>query len=145
MNTKPFRMDRRQGSALLASMIVVTVLSFACAGILSYSLNTYENSVRQGVLDQAREVADGEMEYLYYGWKDRLMHSVLPSAVAADAGMLGYETTGSQPFITALHYPAGQPQWVVTRAVTWIPVTGTADGSAEGVVNGNLIGKNFYF
>jgi hypothetical protein len=138
-------MDRRQGSALLASMIVVTVLSFACAGILSYSLNTYENSVRQGVLDQAREVADGEMEYLYYGWKDRLMHSVLPSAIATDAGMLGYETTGSQPFITALQYPVGQPQWVVTRAVTWVPVAGTADGSAEGVVNGNLIGKNFYF
>ena len=138
-------MDRRRGSALLASMIVVTVLSFACAGILSYSLNTYENSVRQGVLDQAREVADGEMEYLYYGWKNCLMHKILPGSIDTDPTMATYLTTGGLPFIQALWKPTGQPQWVVTRSITFVPVTGTSDGSAEGVVNGNLIGKNYYF
>src|SRR5271167_4353627 len=63
----------RRGSALLAAMIVIVVLSFAAAGVLSYSLTTYRNSVRQAVLDQAKEVADSEMQYLYYTWKEALL------------------------------------------------------------------------
>jgi type II secretory pathway pseudopilin PulG len=144
---KPFRMDSRRGSALLASMIVVTVLSFAAAGILSYSLNTYENSMRQALLDQAREVADSEMEYLYYGWKNVLMSRTVAIAnIDSSSAMAAYLTTGSEPYLKALQYPVGQPQWTVTRAIQFKPVgLSTGDGSAEGVVNGNLIGKNYYF
>jgi hypothetical protein len=144
-------MDPRRGSALLASMIVVTVLSFAAAGILSYSLNTYENSMRQALLDQAREVADSEMEYLYFGWKDVLMSRVVAiDNVATSSQMASYLTASgstSLPFDQAMHYlPLTQPQWAVTRSIAFNhvgPVTG--DGSAEGIVNGNLVGKNFYF
>jgi len=140
-------MDSRRGSALLASMIVVTVLSFAAAGILSYSLNTYENSMRQALLDQAREVADSEMEYLYYGWKNVLMSRTVAIAnIDSSSAMAAYLTTGSEPYLKALQYPVGQPQWTVTRAIQFKPVgLSTGDGSAEGVVNGNLIGKNYYF
>jgi hypothetical protein len=156
MNMKPSSMDSRRGSALLASMIVVTVLSFAVAGILSYSLNTYENSIRQGLLDQAREVADSEMEYLYFGWKNVVMSRAVPiDNVAANgspvttspsSAMGAYLTAGSEPYIKNLQLPVGQPQWTVTRAIGFKHLgAATGDGSAEGVVNGNLIGKNYYF
>jgi hypothetical protein len=144
---KPFRRDGSRGSALLASMIVVTVLSFAAAGILSYSLNTYENSMRQTLLDQAREVADSEMEYIYYGWKNVLMSRTIPvRSVDTSTQMAAYLSTGSGPFMTKYQQPVGQPQWSVSRSITFRPVgPSTGDGSAEGVMSGNLIGKNFYF
>jgi hypothetical protein len=152
-------MDPRRGSALLASMIVITVLSFAAAGILSYSLNTYENSMRQALLDQAREVADSEMEYLYFGWKGVIMSrqvgidsvagtsftsavtNTLKPYVSPPAG-----SSSSVPFDQNMQSPAGQPQWSITRQIEFNPVgPSTGDGSAEGIVQGNLIGKNYYF
>jgi hypothetical protein len=146
MKMKPFGLDPRRGSALLASMIVVTVLSFAAAGILSYSLNTYENSVRQALLDQAREVADSEMEYLYFGWKNVLMsRAIAIDNVDTSTPMAAYLTAGGAPSLKALQVSTG-PQWSVTRAIKFQFVgQPTGDGSAEGVVNGNLIGKNYYF
>src|SRR5277367_5358804 len=73
MKTRTNRRDPQQGSALLAVMIVIVILTFAAAGVLSYSLTTYRNSVRQAILDQAKEIADSEMEYLYYSWKTSLL------------------------------------------------------------------------
>src|ERR1019366_4850433 len=66
---KSIRRNPRRGSALLAALIVIVILTFAAAGVLSYSLTTYRNSVRQSLLDQAKEVADSEMEFLFFQWK----------------------------------------------------------------------------
>ena len=148
MKMKPNRMDARRGSALLASMIVVTVLCFAAAGILSYSLNTYENSMRQAILDNAREVADSEMEYLYFGWKNVLIsRQVAIDSVAASSQMSQYLSAGATPFDQdMLVTPISMPQWTVTRSIAFNRVgASTGDGSAEGIVNGNLTGKNYYF
>src|ERR1017187_6700702 len=73
MKTHSFKQDPCRGSALLAALIVIVILTFAAAGVLSYSLTTYRNSVRQAILDQAKEIADSEMEYLYYSWKTSLL------------------------------------------------------------------------
>jgi hypothetical protein len=159
MSMKSFRLDPRRGSALLASMIVITVLSFAAAGILSYSLNTYENSMRQAKLDEAREVADSEMEFLYFKWKGVIMSrqvgidsvagsnfttAVTPTLAPFVSSPEG--TASSAPFDQNMQSASNQPQWSVTRLIEFNPVgPSTGDGSAEGIVQGNLIGKNYYF
>src|SRR5208283_4175064 len=88
-----FRRDPCRGSALLAALIVIVVLTFAAAGVLSYSLTTYRNSVRQAVLDQAKEVADSEMQYLYYTWKE----NILTKAAAPGIGVDNYMQTHPVP------------------------------------------------
>ena len=158
MSMKSFRLDPRRGSALLASMIVITVLSFAAAGILSYSLNTYENSMRQALLDQAREVADSEMEFVYFKWKgvimsrqvgiDNIAGSNFSSPVSSY--LASYFSAPEGNFTGAAYdvnmRPTSGPQWVITRLLEFNRVgASTGDGSAEGIVQGNLIGKNYYF
>jgi type II secretory pathway pseudopilin PulG len=142
-------MNSRRGSALLASMIVVTILSFAAAGILSYSMNTYRNSIRQAALDQAREIADGEMEVLYYQWKDQLISKVAVSNVQAHLTTAGQNyLTNSTPFSSKIQnlYPTGSPQWTVTRSIAYNYITGTSDGSAQGLDStGTQVAKNYYY
>src|SRR5208282_2398150 len=76
MKMTSYGRNPRRGSALLAAMIVIVILSFAAAGVLSYSLTTYLNSKRQALLDQAKEVADSEMEYLFFAWKSELLQKI---------------------------------------------------------------------
>ena len=128
-------------------MIVITILSFAAAGILSYSLTTYRNSVRQATIDQAKELSDSEMENLYFEWKTEILAKVpianveltMPVGPASNAASLQGNTF---PFLT------GVPStWSVTRTLHWNQVLNTSDGSATGIMPGtvNEIGKNFYF
>ena len=136
-----------RGSALLAVMIVITILSFAAAGILSYSLTTYRNSVRQAMTDQAKELADSEMENLYFEWKTEILHKVpianveltLPVGPASNSASL---QGNSFPFLNTT-----PTTWSVYRFLHWEQVAGTPDGSATGIMPGtvNEIGKNFYF
>ncbi len=136
-----------RGSALLAVMIVITILSFAAAGILSYSLTTYRNSVRQAMTDQAKELADSEMENLYFEWKTEILHKVpianveltLPVGPASNTVSLQGNTF---PFLNTT-----PTAWSVYRYLHWDQVAGTSDGSATGIMPGtvNEIGKNFYF
>ena len=147
MKTNLFGRQNLRGSALLAAMIVITILSFAAAGILSYSLTTYRNSVRQATIDQAKELSDSEMENLYFEWKTEILAKVpianveltMPVGPASNAASLQGNTF---PFLT------GVPStWSVTRTLHWNQVLNTSDGSATGIMPGtvNEIGKNFYF
>ena len=147
MKTNLFGRQNLRGSALLAAMIVITILSFAAAGILSYSLTTYRNSVRQATIDQAKELSDSEMENLYFEWKTEILAKVpianveltMPVGPASNAASLQGNTF---PFLT------GVPStWSVTRTLHWNQVANTSDGSATGIMPGtvNEIGKNFYF
>jgi hypothetical protein len=145
MNKKLFGPGRQRGSALLAAMIVVTVLSFAAAGILSYSLNTYENTSREQTLDQAREMADSEMEYLYYAWKGALISRTLAiDRIVPTLNQTVTSSTATAPF--AIDMQNSVPAWTVSRTIAFNFIgPSTGDGSAEGIVQGNLIGKNYYF
>jgi hypothetical protein len=148
MKTKTSRRDPRRGSALLAAMIVIVVLTFAAAGILSYSLTTYRNSVRQAMLDQGKEIADSEMEYMYYSWKGWLLKKYGSSTVATHmSGLLG---SGLAPQAAAFNAPANTQGWTVSRAISFgdsgTGIPGTTDGGATGIIPGtNSIGRNYYF
>jgi type II secretory pathway pseudopilin PulG len=148
LTMRPFRQNPRRGSALLASMIVVVVLSFAAAGVLSYSLTTYRNSVRQTLLDQAKEVADSEMENLFYTWKSALL---LRQAVANAQYEPPLSTlcasTNTHPFAAALtSSDPSKPVWAITRAIAFAPIANTPAGGASGIVPGTLnIGTNYYY
>ncbi|MFZ1056466.1 MAG: hypothetical protein WAN79_12415 [Opitutaceae bacterium] len=151
---KPSGIDPRRGSALLAAMIVITILSVAAAGILSYSLTTYRNSVRQATLDQAKMLADSEMENLYFQWEQL----ILSRSVTAEQNLQNTYPLGganglqasSLPFLTTVNanYPVGQG-WSVYRYINFTPVGDytTGNGSAMGIMPGtvNEIGQNFYF
>jgi hypothetical protein len=128
-------------------MIVITILSFAAAGILSYSLTTYRNSVRQAMLDQAKELSDSEMENLYFKWKTGILsktpipnvESTMPIGPASNASSL---MGNAFPFLNTV-----SSSWSVYRFLHWDQVQNTSDGSATGIMPGtiNEIGKNFYF
>ena len=142
------RKDLRRGSALLAVLIVIVILSFAAAGILSYSLTTYLNSKRQALLDQAKELSDSEMENLFYTWKSALL-AKQPEANAENIPPLGTLCNGTNknlPFYATFQGPVNGNTWSVTRYIHFTPIQGTADGGASGIVPGTLsIGKNYYF
>jgi hypothetical protein len=125
---------------------VIVILTFAAAGVLSYSLTTYRNSIRQAILDQAREIADSEMEYLYYCWKSALLGGQavanvqsslttagICSATATDL-LPGPPAVPPAPFSSVI---AGEG-WQVARYVTYNPIAGTSDGSAQGLLQGTL-------
>ncbi len=128
-------------------MIVILILSFAAAGVLSYSLTTYRNSRRQILLDQAKIIADSEMENLYFQWNE-LIRRKTPIATVQSTPPLGggsglLATTNTFPFLTTLSTSG----WTIYRSLTWNQIPGTPDGSATGIMPGtvNQLGKNFYF
>jgi hypothetical protein len=157
--------DPRRGSALLAAMIVIVILSFAAAGVLSYSLTTYLNSKRQALLDQAKEVADSEMEYLFFQWKSELLQKVpvasltcitystqapnaacplCASGATALGPVCGYNMTTTETAFSSNFAGSG---WTVSRMLNFIPVPNTSDGGATGLVatGSPMIGHNYYF
>jgi hypothetical protein len=144
MKTNKFRKDPRRGSALLAAMIVIVILTFAAAGILSYSLNTYRNSVRQAMLDQGKEIADSEMDFMYYTWKGMLLHKDPVGAIRPNFVGLGYLGTGLQP--QAQTFQNAVNPWTVSRDIQFASIAGTTDGGATGILPGTTsIGRNYYF
>ena len=157
MKTNFFGRQNLRGSALLAAMIVITILSFAAAGILSYSLTTYRNSVRQASIDLAKELADSEMENLYFDWKSELLNktpyanieTTLPIGPSTNTSSLQGNNfpflSGSDPSWSLTSHQS--TDWNVTRYLHWNQVPNTSDGSATGIMPGtvNEIGKNFYY
>ena len=128
-------------------MIVILILSFAAAGVLSYSLTTYRNSRRQILMDQAKVIADSEMENLYFQWNE-LIRRKTPIASVPNTTPLGgasglLATTNTYPFLTTLNGSG----WNIYRSLVWDQIPGTPDGSATGIMPGtvNQLGKNFYF
>jgi len=154
MKTHSFERNPRRGSALLAALIVIVILTFAAAGVLSYSLTTYRNSVRQAILDQAKEIADSEMEYLYYSWKSALLSGTAVANIQSNltsAGICAAAITDFLPTAPALPPApfssniAGEG-WQVSRLVVYNPISGTSDGSAQGLLQGTLeTGKLYNF
>jgi hypothetical protein len=148
MKMKTHRRDPRRGSALLAAMIVIVILTFAAAGILSYSLTTYRNSVRQAMLDQGKEIADSEMEYMYYTWKGWLLRKY--GAATVQSHMSSILGTGLSPQAAAFNPPLNMQGWTVSRSISFgasgTGIPGTTDGGATGIIPGtNSIGRNYYF
>jgi hypothetical protein len=144
MKMKLFKNDPRRGSALLAAMIVIVVLTFAAAGILSYSLNTYRNSVRQAMLDQGKEIADSEMDFMYYTWKGMLLHKDPVASIRSNFIGDGYLGTGLQP--QAQVFQTSVNPWTVSRDIQFASINGTTDGGATGILPGTTsIGRNYYF
>jgi type II secretory pathway pseudopilin PulG len=151
MKTQLFRRDPCRGSALLAALIVIVVLTFAAAGVLSYSLTTYRNSVRQAILDQAKEVADSEMDYLYYCWKQQLQLS--PNPVTAQGSLQSANVIGTSDtdiLAGSVDQPAPfshnmNQNWKVARFVKFDPLN-TPDQGAQGLLQDTMeTGENYYF
>ena len=142
--------DSARGSALLAALIVIVILTFAAAGVLSYSLTTYRNSVRQAMLDQGKVIADSEMENLYYNWKNQLLLKKPVDNIVALLGPTSGSPAGNGLTDPANTYPFDQTMvttngWSVTRSLTYNPIP-TASGAATGMVAGtNQVGNIYYF
>jgi hypothetical protein len=142
----PIKRDSIRGSALLAAMIVIVILTFAAAGILSYSLATYRNSVRQAMLDQGKEIADSEMENLYYNWKNLLLlkktsvNDVVAALSASGNGLTASTIPFDQTLVKAVN------GWTVYRSLKYNKILGTNTGAATGIVAGtNQVGNIYYF
>jgi type II secretory pathway pseudopilin PulG len=144
-------------------MIVIVILSFCATAILSYSLTSYRNSVRQALLDQAREAADSEMQYLYYQWKTAILAKHPPGTVdvylqsypgtlAAAAAAQGYAISQNlTPFYTPPVNRDGGGSWSISRTVQfnskYVAGSPTTDGSAVGIFNnsGGQVGRIYYY
>ena len=73
MNPRHSHLHPVRGSSILAVMIFVAVMSSALAGVLSYSSFAHRNSTRLGMVERARQVAESEMDYLYFVWKQQAL------------------------------------------------------------------------
>src|SRR5271165_3265011 len=145
MKSHSFKRDPRRGSALLGALIVIVILTFAAAGVLSYSLSTYRNSVRQAILDQAKEIADSEMEYLYFTWKTQLLGGTAVANVQSNLTTAGICAAAITDYLTPFAANISGEGWQVSRLVQFNPLA-TADQGAEGIVPGTLeTGENYYF
>jgi hypothetical protein len=137
-------------------MIVITILSVACAGVITYSMTTYRNSVRQATLDQCKVLADQEIEYIYYQWKGKILGktpvdnlvSVLAGSTTdsgkypAASSTFGQQTV-SGPFDTTMR--SQNPAWTVTASLSG-PISIGGSDSAVGIVPGTQeLGHNYYF
>ena len=146
MKMHSFKRNPTRGSALLAALIVIVILTFAAAGILSYSLTTYRNSVRQAILDQAKEIADSEMEYLYYSWKTQLLGGTAVANIQNTLTTSGICAAALTDYLTPFSANIAGEGWQVSRSVVFNPISGTSDGSAQGLVQDTLeTGRNYYF
>jgi type II secretory pathway pseudopilin PulG len=172
MKTRFNRRNPQRGSALLAVMIVIVILSFAAAGVLSYSLTSYRNSVRQAVLDQAKEVADSEMQYLYFSWKQNLITKQATPGIGVDTWMQNHPTTSNvaptgqrgswtapgyditvnlAPFASIAQGNWSGGTWTISRTLQfnnkYVPGATSTDGSAVGILNqtGGVVGKIYYY
>lgn len=145
-----FRRDNR-GSALLAVIFVVIVMSAALASLLEYTSNTHRNSSRQETLDQARLIADSEMEYVYFVWKQQALLGTGGDATVAaltSAGYLGsnVDSFSAKTKAQGLVIAPDTGGWRITRAMTFARIPGRPDGGASGQVPGSQkLGHNFYF
>jgi len=165
MKTRSNRQVPQRGSALLAVMIVIVILSFAAAGVLSYSLTTYRNSVRQAVLDQAKEVADSEMQYLYYTWKENILTKTAAPGIGVDSYMQSHPepapgsvtaplydiATNLTPFAGIAQGNWNGGSWSISRTLQfnskYVAGSTSTDGSAVGIMNatGGQVGKIYYY
>ena len=134
-------------------MIVIILLSVAAAGVLSYSSTNYRNSLRQALLDQAKDLAESEMQYLYFSWKTALLQSQTFDTVAAalvtngvSSSSTGTPITAVSPFPTNLQSLNNATTWTVGRSLTFNAIPNTADGGATGIVpNTKTTGHNYYY
>ena len=142
---------KTRGSSLLAVMFVVIVLSTGIAALLKYTSNTHRNSSRQEIYDQARLIADSEMEYLYYLWKQQALLGTGGDATISALNSAGYLVTDADPFSAktkaqGLLIAPATGGWKVTRAMSFVRIPGRPDGGASGQVPGTQkLGHNFYF
>ncbi len=147
---------RTRGSSLVAVMVFVTVMSAAMAGVLSYTSNTHRNSNRQGAFEQARLVAESEMEYLFNGWQLQAYAGHTGDDLQAQIAAAGYIVTNADPFsagvksqglaIAPIVSPATTGGWRVTRALVFMGIPGRPDQGASGLVPGTQkLGHNYYY
>ena len=144
---------KESGSTLLASMIVIILLSVAAAGVLSYSSTNYRNSLRQALLDQAKDLAESEMQYLYFSWKTALLQNQTFSTVAGalvtsgiSSSSTGTPTSTGAPFPTNMQSLHNATTWTVGRSLTFNAIPNTTDGGATGIVpNTKTTGHNYYY
>lgn len=151
MNSRPFAKNQSRGSALIVVIVFLTILTTALAAILGYSSNTHRNSSRQEIFDQARMIADSEMEYLYYVWKQQSLLGTLGTGTTAALQAAGYFATGGYPFSAntkaqGLILAPATGGWNIDRIIEFKAIPGRPDGGASGQVPGTQkLGHNFYF
>lgn len=65
-------------------MFVIVVMTMMVASSLSYSLSTYRQAMRNQLLEQAKVKAEGEMEVLYFNWKNEVFNVIPPERLTAE-------------------------------------------------------------
>lgn len=135
---------------MLMVIIVATVLAIAVASVLSYSLNSLRNSERQALLEQAKLVADSELEYLFIRWKQAVRAGLPTGDVTTTFASEGYIVETFAELTTDLPRPYESSMntagWRVSRFLEKTPISASADGSAFGTLStSSETGKNFYF
>jgi hypothetical protein len=117
MNNYKLPKKSRRGSALITVVIVCSVLALLAASSLNYSLQSYRNTMRQNLLDQAKLTAEGEMDFLFFKWKNELLsltsESLISEELENDSIVVDYNDV-----ITDQTTPAtDDSNWVISRAI----------------------------
>lgn len=105
------------GSALLAVMTAVILLSVAAASVLELARSAYQLSVRNEARAQARSVAESELEAVYFQFITQVVTAMPPADVPAALGSIcdvGATPSTTRDAFLKEHRDAG---WKVKRSI----------------------------
>jgi len=127
---------------ILAVMFVIIIMAMMAASSLSYSLNSYRQSMRTELIDKARIRATSDMEVLYFEWQKQILSRTPLSAVPAQLGL-----TESQRVIPVSDdeiTPNGRESWQKTgdNRLGWVASRSLGSSQAPAVgVSAKKIGQ----
>lgn len=122
---------------MVAAILTLFFLSLALASVLNYSTNAYRNSHRQTRIEEAKLVAESEMENLFYRWKTEVGRGTPSDAVASrleDDDVVGALASTFTPLSSTI----ADRGWSVSRTITFL-------WSATGRNEDGKTGRNFYY
>lgn len=133
------KIKSQSGSILLSTLSFIILLAVAAASILELTMNSYKLTMRNELRVQAREVAESELESIYFQFVTKiladlpanttptLLSGIAETTVREDIAPV-YPTTPRHPFL-AVHDAQG---WVVKRSISYNPLYDYFNGIIPG-------------
>jgi len=123
------KLKSNRGNLLLMVLVFASFLAVTAISVLDLSMGTYRLSMRNEIRAEARAVAESELEYMLYQFKEAVVSQAAtqaqyaPAVLSAICDNAAVPTTVRQPFLQA-HANAG---WTVMRSMVLEnqPFTGT--------------------
>src|SRR5476651_2160019 len=116
------KMHGARGSVMIITMTFILIMVVAAGMVLDLSLTSYKITMRNQLRAEGRAVAESELEYMLFQFKEAVVSQSAATAAAAPAYLAtlshfcdnAVTPTTTQPAFLVLHQTAG---WTVRRSM----------------------------